>query len=165
MRTESQPSKASIISAINTQIIASKSLNTIATGHGLLFSVSQSRKKPRRRKIKAAIRRQLDNLEQNNDATDALIAPSARLSTPKAHWWQKLLVISKLHRQQTILLYAKTRSFPDRIVSLFQRYARPIARGKARAAVDLAPRSVFPCVMALPSYTGSAEIRTMNLKI
>ena len=45
-------------------------------------------------------------------------------------------MISELHRQQTILLYAKTRSMPDRIVNLVQRHVRPIVRGKARAAVE-----------------------------
>ena len=94
------------------------------------------KKKPRRRKIKAAIRRQLDYLQRNLDAIDALIASGASLSSLKQHWWQKLLVISELHRQQTILLYAKTRSIPDRIVSLVQRHVRPIVRGKARASVE-----------------------------
>jgi hypothetical protein len=93
-------------------------------------------KKPRRRKIHAAIRRQLDYLQRNLDAIDALIACGASLSALKAHWWRKLLVISELHRQQTILLYAKTRSIPDRIVNLVQRHVRPIVRGKARAAVE-----------------------------
>jgi len=46
-------------------------------------------------------------------------------------------VISEPHRQQTILLVAKTRSIPDRIaVNLVQRHVRPIIRGKARAAVE-----------------------------
>ena len=93
-------------------------------------------KRPRRRKIKAAIRRQLDYLQRNLDAIDALIASGASLSALKVHWWRKLLVISELHRQQTILLYAKTRSIPDRIVNLVQRHVRPIVRGKARAAVE-----------------------------
>ena len=93
-------------------------------------------KKPRRRKIKAAIRRQLDYLQRNLEAIDALIASGAALSSLKTHWWHKLLVISELHRQQTILLYAKTRSIPDRIVNLVQRQVRPIVRGKAKAAVE-----------------------------
>ena len=58
------------------------------------------------------------------------------LSSLKTHWWRKLLVISELHRQQTILLYSKTRSIPDRIVNLVQRQVRPMVRGKARAAVE-----------------------------
>lgn len=93
-------------------------------------------KKPRRRKIKAAIRRQLDYLQRNLEAIDALIASGAVLSSLKTHWWHKLLVISELHHQQTILLYSKTRSIPDRIVNLVQRQVRPIVRGKARAAVE-----------------------------
>ncbi|MFN6338858.1 MAG: IS5 family transposase [Cyanobacteriota bacterium] len=93
-------------------------------------------KKPRRRKIKAAIRRQLDYLQRNLEAVDALIASGAVLSSLKTHWWRKLLVINKLHRQQTILLYSKTRSIPDRIVNLVQRQVRPMVRGKARAAVE-----------------------------
>jgi hypothetical protein len=93
-------------------------------------------KKPRRRKIKATIRRQLDYLQRNLEAIDALIASGAVLASLKTHWWRKLLVISELHRQQTILLYAKTRSIPDRIVNLVQRQVRPMVRGKARAAVE-----------------------------
>ena len=91
-------------------------------------------KKPHRRKITAAIRRQLEYLQRNLGAIDALIASGARLSDLKTHWWQKLLVISELYRQQSILLYSNTRSIPDRIVNLVQRQVRPIARGKARAA-------------------------------
>ena len=93
-------------------------------------------KKPRRRKMQAAIRRQLDYLQRNLDAIDALISSGASLSGLKTHWWQKLLVISELHRQQRILLNAKTRSIPDRIVNLVQRHVRPIVRGKARAACE-----------------------------
>jgi len=93
-------------------------------------------KKPVRRKIKATIRRQLDYLQRNLDAIDALIASFAALSGLKNHWWQKLLVISELHRQQSILLYSKTRSMPDRIVNLVQSHIRPMMRGKARAAVE-----------------------------
>lgn len=103
--------------------------------HANFLNVAKQ-KKPRRRKIKTAIRRQLDYLHRNLDAIDALVASGASLSGLKTHWWQKLLVISELHRQQSILLYAKTRSMPDRIVNLIQRHVRPIVRGKARAAVE-----------------------------
>jgi hypothetical protein len=52
------------------------------------------------------------------------------------HIYQKLLVVSELVRQQTILYYADTRSIPDRIVSLCQAHIRPIVRGKARCNVE-----------------------------
>lgn len=45
-------------------------------------------------------------------------------------------MISDLHRQQSILLNAKTRSIPDHIVNLVQRQVRPIVRGKARTSVE-----------------------------
>jgi hypothetical protein len=93
-------------------------------------------KKPRRRKITAAIRRQLEYLQRNLGAIDALIAYGAKLSDLKTNWWQNLLVISELYRQQSILLYSNTRSIPDRIVNLVQRQVRPIARSKARAAFE-----------------------------
>ncbi len=93
-------------------------------------------KKPRRRKLKAAIRRHLAYLQRNLEAIDTLIASGSVLSSLKTHWWRKLLVISELHRQQTILLCAKTRSIPDRIVNLVQRLVRPMVRGKARAVVE-----------------------------
>jgi hypothetical protein len=123
--------------------------------------------------MKAAIRRQLDYLQRNLDAIDALIASGAKLLGLTTHWWHKLLVISELHRQQSILLYAKTRSMPDHIVNLVQRQIRPIARGKARAAFEFGAlarrasacgRLVSPCEMALPSCTGSAGIHTMKLR-
>ncbi|MFN9693137.1 MAG: transposase, partial [Synechococcaceae cyanobacterium] len=72
----------------------------------------------------------------NLEAIDALIDAGAMLSGLKPHWWRKLLVISELHRQQSILLYSKTRSMPDRIVNLVQSHVRPIVRGKAKDAVE-----------------------------
>ena len=93
-------------------------------------------KRPRRRRLKAAVRRQLDYLQRNLEAIDALIADGASLSALRKHWWQKLLACSELHRQQTILLNSKTRSIPDRLVNLVQRQVRPIVRGKARSAVE-----------------------------
>jgi IS5 family transposase len=87
------------------------------------------------------MRRQLDYLQRNLDAVDVLIASGARLSGLMTHCWHKLLVISELHRQQSILLYAKTRSIPDRIVNLVQRQVRPIVRGKARAAVEFGAKN------------------------
>jgi hypothetical protein len=50
------------------------------------FLGAAKQKKPRRRKIQAAIRRQLDDLQRNLDAIDALIASRASLSVFKTHW-------------------------------------------------------------------------------
>jgi hypothetical protein len=100
------------------------------------FLTIGKQKKPRRRKVKGAVRRQLRYLQRNLEAIDALIAAGASLSALRPHWWQKLLACSELHRQQSILINSVTRSIPDRLVNLVQRHVRPIVRGKARAAVE-----------------------------
>jgi len=125
-----------MISAINGLLCVTTAPDTNAAGRAQASSVLHKQKKPRRRRIKAAIHRQLDYVHRNLVAIDALIAAGASLSALKTHWWHKLLVISELYRQQSILLYATTRSMPDRIVNLVQRHVRPIVRGKARAAVE-----------------------------
>jgi IS5 family transposase len=51
-------------------------------------------------------------------------------------FFQKLLVVSELVRQQTILYHVDTKSIPDRIVSLFQSHIRSIVRSKARCNVE-----------------------------
>jgi hypothetical protein len=98
-------------------------------------------KRPRWRRLKAAIRRRLGYLQRNLEAIDALIADGATLLALKKHWWHKLLACSELHRQQTILLQSKTRSIPERLVNLVQRQVRPIVRGKARAAVEFGAKN------------------------
>jgi IS5 family transposase len=52
------------------------------------------------------------------------------------HIYQKLLVVSELVRQQTILYHGDSRSIPDRIVSLSQAHIRPIVHGKARWNIE-----------------------------
>ena len=143
-----------------------------ATARAAFFNVAKQ-KKPRRRKIKVAIRWQLDYLQWNLGAIDALITSGAMLSGFKAHWSHKLLVISELHRQQSFLLYSKTRSMLDRIVNLVQRQVRPMVRGKARAAVEFGAlarrasacgRLVFLCETALPFCTGLAGTHSTRPK-
>jgi IS5 family transposase len=65
-----------------------------ARARAIILNVAKQ-KKLRRRKIKVALRRQLDYLQQNLEAIDALIAAGAVLSSLKSHWWHKLLVISE----------------------------------------------------------------------
>jgi len=93
-------------------------------------------KRPRRRRVKAAIKRQLDYLQQNSRAVNSLIACGAMLCELKRHWWQKLLACRELERQQSWMLMNKTNSIPDRLVNVVQRHVRPIVRGKARTPVE-----------------------------
>jgi IS5 family transposase len=50
--------------------------------------------KPRRRRLKAVVRRQLSYLKRNLEAINALIAAGASLSALRPHWWQKILACS-----------------------------------------------------------------------
>ena len=94
------------------------------------------KKSPRFGKIRIAISQQLRHLNRNLDSIDSLIACGASGLGAGKHWYRKLLVISELVRQQSIMYYSESRSIPDRIVSLTQPHIRPIVRGKARSKVE-----------------------------
>lgn len=100
------------------------------------FLAVAKKKRPRINKIRKAIKQQLGHLKRNLSSIDALIAGGGCLLAAGRRIYQKLLVISELVRQQTILYHADSRSIPDRIVSLCQAHIRPIVRGKARCNVE-----------------------------
>jgi transposase len=100
------------------------------------FLAVAKKKRPRINKIRKAIKQQLGHLKRNLSSIDALTACGACLLAAGRHAYQKLLVVSELVRQQTILYHADSRSIPNRIVSLFQSHIRPIVRGKARCNVE-----------------------------
>jgi hypothetical protein len=100
------------------------------------FLAVAKKKKPRINKIRKAIKQQLGHLKRNLASIDALIACGGCLLAAGRHTYLKLLVVSELVRQQTILYHTDSRSIPDRIVSLYQAHIRPIVRGKARCNVE-----------------------------
>jgi IS5 family transposase len=100
------------------------------------FLAVAKKKRPRISKIRKAIKPQLGHIKRNLASIDALIACVCCLLAAGRHIYQKLLLISELVRQQTILYHADSRSIPARIVSLCQAHVRPIVRGKARCNVE-----------------------------
>jgi hypothetical protein len=100
------------------------------------FLAVAKKKRPRINKIRKAIKQQLGHLKRNLSSIDALIDCGGCLLAAGRHIYQKLLVVSELVRQQTILYHSDSRSIPDRIVSLYQAHIRPIVRGKARCNVE-----------------------------
>ncbi len=100
------------------------------------FLAVAKKKKPWISKIRKAIKQQLGHLKRNLASIDALIACGGCLLAAGRHIYRKLLVISELVRQQSILYHADSRSIPDRIVSLCQAHIRPIVLGKARCNVE-----------------------------
>ena len=100
------------------------------------FLAVAKKKRPRISKIRKAIKQQLGHLKRNLASIDVLIACGGCLLAAGRHIYLKLLVISELVRQQTILYHADSNSIPTRIISFCQEHIRPIVRGKARCNVE-----------------------------
>ena len=107
------------------------------------FLAVAKKKRPRINKIRKAIKQQLGHFKRNLASIEALIACGEMLLVAGRHIYQKLLVVSELVRQQTILYHADSRSIPDQIVSLYQSHIRPIVRCKARCNVEFGVRISF----------------------
>ena len=91
------------------------------------------RKKPGRKKVRAAIRKQLGYLRRNLKAIDRLLAnpKSLPLRCLGKVWHKHLLVCREVYRQQFEMHQNRTRRIDDRIISITQPHVRPIRRGKA----------------------------------
>ena len=100
------------------------------------FLAVAKKKRPRINKIRKAIKQQLAYLKRNLTSIDALTSCGGCLLAAGRAIYQKLLVVSELVRQQTILYHSESKSISDRIVSLTQAHVRPIVRGKARSNVE-----------------------------
>jgi len=87
-------------------------------------------KKPRYRKINAAIRGQLQYVKSNIDTLGQLLM---RVGTDllSGRELERLAVICAVHRQQSLMYQSGERKCGNRIVSLRQPHIRPILRGKA----------------------------------
>ena len=93
-------------------------------------------RRPKRKKLRKAIRKQLSYLRRNLAHIDSLVAAGASLSELNQPSYRSLLVISELFRQQQWMYENQTNRIDDRIVSLTQPHLRPIVRGKAGTPVE-----------------------------
>ena len=93
-------------------------------------------RRPKRKKLRKAIRKQLSYLRRNLAHIDSLIAAGASLSELNQQNYRLLLVVSELLRQQQWMYENQTNRIEDRIVSLTQPHLRPIVRGKAGKNVE-----------------------------
>ena len=85
------------------------------------------------KKIRKAIRQQLQYIRRDRKSIDVLLDAGCRLTPRQA---ECLAVIDKVCEQQKYMYENKVHSVPDRIVSISQPYIRPIVRGKAAAPVE-----------------------------
>ena len=96
-------------------------------------------RRPSRKKIRKAIRRQLGYVRRNLSTIEVL-SETLSLSVLSHTQYRKLLVVSEVYRQQCTLLAQdvskEERRIPDRIVSISKPHVRPIVRGKASAETE-----------------------------
>jgi hypothetical protein len=88
-------------------------------------------RRPTRKMIRKAIRKQLGYIRRNLSAIEEL---GTETLSPKSQ--ERLGVVRKLYEQQKQMYESKTHKVDDRIVSLNQPWVRPIVRGKATAQVE-----------------------------
>ena len=90
-------------------------------------------KKRTSKKIRAAIKQQLQYIRRDRAYIESLLAEGCELTAKQSERFQ---VIDKVYEQQKYMYENKVHSVPDRIVSISQPYIRPIVRGKAAAPVE-----------------------------
>ena len=91
-------------------------------------------KKRTAKKIRKAIKKQLQYVNRDLGYVDLLLAQDDVYLKPKQI--ERLAVIRELVEQQQYMYDNKVHSVKDRIVSISQPYIRPIVRGKAKSPVE-----------------------------
>lgn len=106
------------------------------------------KRRPSRRQIRKAIGQQLRYLRRNLEQIRQLVAAGAGLGVLSGFWYQRLLVIQEVYRQQLLMYTQRQHRVDHRIVSLAQPHVRPIVRGKAGTPVE------FGAKLAISSVAG-----------
>jgi hypothetical protein len=101
-------------------------------------------RKPRKRRIKRAIRDQITWLRGNFDVLDGLSQEVLNALEPKH--LIRLATIRKVLEQQSLMQETESHSVEDRIVNLRQPHVRPIVRGKVSAPVEFGQKIALSVV-------------------
>lgn len=116
----------------------------------LLISKS---KRPTRKKLRQAIRQQLEHVKRNLQYIENYLNSGRILSDKQLGL---LDVIKTLYRQQKEMYDQKKHTIKDRIVSLFQPHVRPIVRGKVKAPTE------FGAKVEISIVNGYIQIETLS---
>lgn len=103
-------------------------------------------RRPSRRQIRKAIGQQLRYLRRNLEQIRWVVAAGARFEVLAGFWYQRLLVIQEVYRQQWRMYHQRQHRVEHRIVSLAQPHVRPIVRGKAGTPVEFGAKLAVSCV-------------------
>lgn len=90
-------------------------------------------KKRTAKKIRKAIRQQLQYIRRDMGYVETFLADGVELTPKQA---KRLSVLYQVYEQQWYMYENNTHTVPDRIVSISQPYIRPIVRGKAAVPVE-----------------------------
>ena len=90
-------------------------------------------KKRTRKKIRKAIKQQLQYIRRNRKYINELLDTECELTPEQA---ERLAVIDKVYEKQEYMYRNKVHTVSDRIASISQPYIRPIVRGKVAASVE-----------------------------
>ncbi len=131
------------------------------------LSVVKSRK-PSRKKIKQAIKKQLQYIKRNLANIDKLIEANASLDLLSKRQYKLLLVATEVYRQQLWMYENNKNRIEDRIVNLTQPHVRPIVRGKARNSTEFGAKLsvssiegyVFLDKISWNNYNESGDLKT-----
>ncbi len=104
----------------------------IARKHFAAFSRSR---KPRKKAIRKALRRQLGYVKRNLNHITTL-AQEVSVARLTRREYREFLIIQELYRQQREMYEQRRHSITGRIVSVDQPHVRPIKRGKAAADTE-----------------------------
>jgi len=123
-------------------------------GHKTAYSRKKARKKYlkiakqrklRKKRIRQAVREQLDYVERNLNTLGNLISAVGTEALTDREW-ERLTIICEIARQQKEHLADSSASIPNRIVNLRQPHVRPVVRGKAGAEVEFGQKMAFSVV-------------------
>lgn len=104
------------------------------------------KRRPRTKKIRKAIKKQLQYLKRNLSHIEQLTQAGASLEVLSNYQYKSLLVITEVYRQQQWMYENKAKRIEDRIVSISQPHIRPIVRGKAGTPVEFGAKILVGCI-------------------
>jgi len=113
-------------------------------GHKTAYNRKKARKgylkvakqrKPRRKRVRQAVREQLEYVEKNVGALDETLTKIGLEAFGMPNW-ARLQTIKEIAEQQRFHYDNPGRPIPNRIVSVRQPHVRPIVRGKAGSEVE-----------------------------
>jgi len=102
-------------------------------------------KKPKAKRLRAAIREQLDYVTSNIETIGDLLLQTG-LDVLQEKRFTRLMTICELVRQQSEMHSSNTHSVENRIVSLRQPHIRPIVRGKSGVKYEFGQKLAFSVV-------------------